>query len=105
MNRDNVQQWADELQFGDHKQTRGFFHTPDYLRNHGEVGGSCALGVADLIRTPNPYEMYAGRFIQTVMWLGLSQNELRTIARMNDVEAKTLPEIGAWVRDHWLKEE
>lgn len=94
MNRENVAKWADELQFGGHKKTVGFLH---------HNGGHCAIGVADVMLPRHDGHIKSW---SVARWLDLDDNQVRQITCMNDDNPEmTLPEIGAWIRDNWLKEE
>ena len=124
MNRDNVQRWVDELMFGDHPQTYGTLHnryirtTMPKLQEYAKVTETipepeletyvahCALGVADLIRPAFFGADYMGPITDVVVqWLGLTEDQCNEIVELNDTKQKSLPEIGVWVRDNWLKEE
>lgn len=98
MNRENVEKWVDALEFGDYKQTREALHVDD---------SHCAFGVADVIRPRSLAESLSlvDPFVATKEWLSIDSDDSGQVIELNDRKGYTLPEIGAWVRDNWLKEE
>lgn len=115
MNKENVARWVDELEFGDHKQVFYILHR---YEEEG-VTASCALGVADLLICSTELNQLKERLslcgsmveegaymrLPVVHWLDLTDAEVNEIIDLNDRKYYTLPQIGAWVRDNWLKEE
>lgn len=110
MNKENVARWVDELIFGDYQQARGQLHNRtirpiggDFLRVTEviEIESHCAFGVADLL-IPGDFRFETAEIIE---WLGLEREQAREIINLNDELKMTLPQIGMWVRDTWLKEE
>lgn len=116
MNREAVEKWADALQFGDRPQIRGD------LRGWTEGGkdGFCGLGVAcdvyaEIHGLPKSSPAYEDLFEpvdadltpEVSKWLDISPEEAAEIIKMNDRfdDPLTLPEIGSWIRDNWIKDE
>lgn len=107
MNKENVARWVDELEFGDHKQAFYSMH-----RYEEGVTASCALGVADLLicstelnQLKERQSLCGSMRLPVIHWLDLTDAEANEIIDLNDDKYYTLPQIGAWVRDNWLKEE
>ena len=113
MNREALEKWADELQFGDNAQAMGTLFDPDSNAPHGYR--MCGLGVAC-----HTYAKEQGITVQELLsehpprrlgylpkpvaeWLGLREPDESEIVDLNDMEELSLPELGSWVRDTWIK--
>lgn len=113
MNREALEKWADALEFGNYQQATG--HLQEW---NDDKEAFCALGVAtneyaklhNLSPSSAAYEsLYEPEDDQAdkwvLDWLGISNEEACTVVYMNDADRMSLPEIGAWVRDNWVKEQ
>lgn len=112
MNKEAMQAWVDELMFGDYRQTYGEL-------KDGE-GAFCAMGVACIAygkvhkqRAPFGPKSKFGHLSwqptetpeKVVAWLGIDDVLEKEVVVLNDLEEMKLPDIGAWIRDTYLKEE
>lgn len=111
MNKENAQKWVDELMFGDHDQHFGSLV--------GGVNMFCALGVALVaygkesgkdfwgVRGENFSSRPPNSLIPSKVsdWLDINTDIEQEIVKLNDREQKTLPEIGTYIRDKYLKEQ
>ncbi len=107
MNKEAAQKWVDELIFGNHPQTKGDLYDEE---------GYCGLGVACLVYAQQ-YDVnvedviesgYQNGYLPYVVkeWLDVDDAELEmTVIKMNDDDDASLPNIGVYVRDRYLKDE
>jgi len=112
VNKDAVQKWVDELMFGDYEQCAGSL-------TNGQDNKFCALGVAVVafgkengltfwqVRSGMGFDRYPESFVPAKVsdWLGINEHVEQEIVKLNDRMEKTLPEIGTYIRDKYLKEE
>jgi len=107
VNKDAVQKWVDELIFGNHPQTSDELYDSE---------GYCGLGVACLVYgKENGLEIgevihgldYQFGYVPTKVqkWLGIDGEIEQEVIRMNDTEEVSLPDIGVYIRDRYLKDE
>lgn len=117
MNREALEKLADALEFGDTPQAFGSlvdsYSTLNRPENEPKM---CALGVAckvyaqehktsltnALALDRGTYGYFPGLIAD---WYGLNRDQQLFIVSKNDNDRASLPEIGAWIRDNWVKEE
>lgn len=114
MNKEAMEIWADELEFGDHTQV--YTNLVRWNQEH-EPTGFCGLGVACVAyanthRLPlkvvmgGPLKGSESHIPDAVKdWLDIDIEQELNIIELNDLERIPLKEIGSWVRDNLLKEE